>query len=514
MPPSIAEGPEATPGHGSGSRITGAWAVGLLLVLSAVILYGLSNPAHRNFYNHFVWQADAFLHGRTWIPYPVYAGAGMPRNDYLNDVFPLLDADGRFSGRALIPFPPLPALLLLPLVALWGLATDQETVATALGALGVAAAWWMLGGLRQRLVVRALTTILFATGTAWWWAAATGSTWYLAHLVAVIVAFAAVGVALRRDPQAPDESSAGERRRVTGEHDGRSRGEGTGGDVPTGVALPEAAPSRLRRLGAATWPLDRSQVLAGFLLGVAVTARMPVLLAAPWFVFVGGGGSRLRRLLSAGVGGILPVVALLSYTYLTSGAIVHPGYDYQYQLEATGYPSLGYHRDWALEDPRYVPRNLGIMLFEPPSLLPAVFPDSLGFKEPVPLCVTAGSLRTLFDAACPVAVPVDVGTGLLLSAPGLLLALIALWNRRRSRLVAGTVLAVTPIALFNLAHFSQGWVQWGYRFSLDFLPFLLPLVALGAARADGSPRRIAWVLLVAGAAINLWGVSWGKLLGW
>ncbi len=75
-------------------------------------------------------------------------------------------------------------------------------------------------------------------------------------------------------------------------------------------------------------------------------------------------------------------------------------------------------------------------------------------------------------------------------------------------------MTVLVIAVFNLAHFSQGWVQWGYRFSLDFIPFLLPLVALGSARADGRPRAIAIVLVVAGAAVNLWGVVWGQLLGW
>ena len=41
--------------------------------------------------------------------------------------------------------------------------------------------------------------------------------------------------------------------------------------------------------------------------------------------------------------------------------------------------------------------------------------------------------------------------------------------------LALAVTAVVLIAVFNLGHFSQGWVQWGYRFSLDFLPFLLPL---------------------------------------
>ena len=113
------------------------------------------------------------------------------------------------------------------------------------------------------------------------------------------------------------------------------------------------------------------------------------------------------------------------------------------------------------------------------------------------------------------AIPVDLGTSILLSAPGLLLALFAFRWRGRTRLGIGTAVAVVLIAVFNLGHFSQGWVQWGYRFSLDFLPFLLPMVALGAARpSDGRPRRVAIVLLVAGGLVNLWGVTWGQILGW
>jgi hypothetical protein len=101
-----------------------------------------------------------------------------------------------------------------------------------------------------------------------------------------------------------------------------------------------------------------------------------------------------------------------------------------------------------------------------------------------------------------------------LEVAGLLLALLAFRRPRWARLKVGASLAVVVIALFNLAHFSQGWVQWGYRFSLDFIPFLLPLVALGAMRADGRPRRIAYALLIVGATVNLWGVAWAKILGW
>jgi hypothetical protein len=66
-------------------------------------------------------------------------------------------------------------------------------------------------------------------------------------------------------------------------------------------------------------------------------------------------------------------------------------------------------------------------------------------------------------------------------------------------------------------HFSQGWVQFGYRFSNDVAPFALLLVALGAERLA---RQRAWGLPLAAAAlvlsmtINLWGVLWGSLLGW
>ena len=41
---------------------------------------------------------------------------------------------------------------------------------------------------------------------------------------------------------------------------------------------------------------------------------------------------------------------------------------------------------------------------------------------------------------------------------------------------------MVAIALVNLMHFSQGWVQFGYRFSNDFAPFAVVLVTLAVAR--------------------------------
>jgi hypothetical protein len=65
-------------------------------------------------------------------------------------------------------------------------------------------------------------------------------------------------------------------------------------------------------------------------------------------------------------------------------------------------------------------------------------------------------------------------------------------------------------------HFSQGWVQFGYRFSNDFAPFALVLVTLGIAWL--SRKRygltIATALVAVSVLINAWGVYWGVTLRW
>jgi hypothetical protein len=64
-------------------------------------------------------------------------------------------------------------------------------------------------------------------------------------------------------------------------------------------------------------------------------------------------------------------------------------------------------------------------------------------------------------------------------------------------------------------HFSQGWVQFGYRFSNDFVPWALVLVALGLGRVR--PRwgvALGVALVTVSVAVNWWGVVWGNVLSW
>jgi hypothetical protein len=204
------------------------------------------------------------------------------------------------------------------------------------------------------------------------------------------------------------------------------------------------------------------------------------------------------------------------YNVVTTGQVLHPAYDHLYRIESVGYPSLGYHPDWSAEDPRYVPQNLGIALFGLPVLAPSVLPESTS-PDPTPVCVDPSGGRGLFDLACPLAVPRDTGMSVILTSPAYLLAIPALRRYGRSRLVTGAVLAVGFIALVNLMHFSQGWVQFGYRFSNDSAPFALILVALGFERLSIRHRwgvPLAMGLVVLSLGINLWGVMWSRLLGW
>jgi hypothetical protein len=157
------------------------------------------------------------------------------------------------------------------------------------------------------------------------------------------------------------------------------------------------------------------------------------------------------------------------------------------------------------------------MFLSTPEILPDRLRDTLGTIDE-PLCTEPGAQRGLFDPDCPLALPRDVGMSILLTSPAFLLMIPVLRRYGRSRLVTGAALAVLLVVLLDLMHFSQGWVQFGYRFSNDAVPFALPLVALGIDRmADGTRRwamPFAMALVVVSIAVNAWGVVWATRLGW
>ena len=473
--------------------------IGLFFVTVALGIYVFSHPARSGAYDHFVWQADAFWHGRFAIAYPVREGPFT--NAYFQDVMPLPSQPGEPS-YALLPFPPLPAIVLMPFVAVFGLATDAQLVGAIIGALNVGLAWRMTTRLTDSRAVAFLATLFFAFGTVHWYASMLATTWFLAHVVAIT--FVLLGMTLALDAERHDRV----REWVDGVRAGvRPR---TNPLIQTfeQSSLLLTSFRRLRR------QVDGPQFMAGFVFGIGALARLPVIFGAPFFLFVGGGGSFWRRGLSAGLGAAIPVALLVIYNVAATGHIFNPAYEYLYETEFLGYlPPLppNYHcpftlefcetlridRSLGIEDIGHVPLNLLIMLGWPPIIRPECGPQ-------------------LLNPDCPLVRPDAIGMSLLLTSPAYLLALPALIRGWRRRLVAGSALAVLAIAVLNLMHFSQGWVQFGYRFSNDFAPFALVLVTLGIAWLGrfGLALAHAAALIAASIIINAWGVYWGVTLGW
>jgi len=593
---------DAPDSEAPGRRFSWGIALGYLLPAVVFAIYFLIHLDRPNNYLHFVLQAQAWLDGETAIPMPPY-----------QDVMPIVGPDGAATGMGIIPFPPLPAWVIVPFVAFFHEATDQQMLSAIFGAVDVGIAYWVLGRLPIRTSVRFLTATFLGLGTVLFYTSAIGTTWFWAHVVAVACLLLSVGFALAADPKAATPEPLAEVRGVVrgGFVPGGLRtagllvagavlGEGflwlAGSGAPpaalaldglalavvavllavvvsgrwrvlaTGIVvvscvvgipglfvaatlapmvaavvdlvlivvllaiggMAAARPDALGRIvhvvaDAVTDP-EALQVAAGMLFGLAVMARLTILFGFPFLMLVGGGGTWMRRSLLAGAGAAIPLLSLLVVTYATSGQLFNPAYDYLYQNELFEYGSvLGYNATWSISDIRYVPQNLMIMLFNGPEIAPN-FIGIVGPDYGTPACQAAGATRGLFDATCPLAMPNAVGTSIFFASPAFLFAPFAwgpLARAKLDRVTVGATIAVLGIAFVNLMHFSQGWVQFGYRFSNDFVPFAIVLVALAANRLWslelGRVRvfAVTFVGLVGlSIVVNFWGTIWGAILGW
>ena len=471
--------------------------IGLFFVTLALGIYAFSHPSRSGMYNHFVWQADAFWHLRFEIAFPVVNGPF--QNGYFQDVMPLPSVPGSPS-YGLLPFPPLPALILMPFVGLFGMATDAQLVGVVIGAINVGLAWRMTTRLTDSRAAAFLATLFFAFGTVHWYASMLSTTWFLAHVVAMT--FMLLGITLALDAERLYRVSRviPHLRRAT--------------NIPRSALSETFEQNSLflawfRRLRE---NIDPVQFMAGFVFGLGALARLPVIFGAPFFLFVGGGGSFWKRGLAAGLGAAIPLSLLVVYNIAATGHLFNPAYDYLYRTEYVGYlppanclfpadfcAGLEIDRSLGIEDVGHLPLNSLIMLGWPP-----IFQPECGVQ--------------FLNRDCSLLRPDAIGMSVLLTSPAYLLAIpMALVGWRR-RLVAGSALAIVAIALINLMHFSQGWVQFGYRFSNDFAPFALILVTLAIAWLAGIRSRLGMAfgvaLVAASIIINAWGIYWGVIQGW
>jgi hypothetical protein len=142
----------------SDALVAGAGALIFMLAVS----HGARTP-----YDNYVLLADAWKHGRNWVPFP---------GDYL-DVMP-------FHGRAYVVEAPLPAVLLLPAVFLFGTNANQTLLSNLLGGLAVYAAWRLCEQIGLARVPTAAATAFVFFGTSLFVCSTVGSVWFLGHVAA------------------------------------------------------------------------------------------------------------------------------------------------------------------------------------------------------------------------------------------------------------------------------------------------------------------------------------------
>lgn len=151
----------------------------LIVFLISAGIYAWSGGVslHRqSFAPHYVYLADAFLHGRLELD-------GTPPNAVANDWT-------YYRGKWHVSFPPLPAILMMPFVALTGKEHFNDLVFTLIfGALNVALMSDVLpraartAGVELNQFARVGLTALFGFGTVHWWVAVLGQVWFTAQII-------------------------------------------------------------------------------------------------------------------------------------------------------------------------------------------------------------------------------------------------------------------------------------------------------------------------------------------
>jgi hypothetical protein len=146
------------------TRFKSAYVAALVALLDTALVSQLRPTP----YNNYVLLAQAFLHGRAWIDWP---GA------YIDAL--------QYAGRYYIIEAPLPAILLLPFTAIFGLQTNQTLLAIVLAAVAVGAAWELGERFGLRASANAWICAFLLAGTDLLWCATLGDVWFIAHVSAV-----------------------------------------------------------------------------------------------------------------------------------------------------------------------------------------------------------------------------------------------------------------------------------------------------------------------------------------
>ncbi len=210
----------------------------------------------------------------------------------------------------------------------------------------------------------------------------------------------------------------------------------------------------------AEWYGRRRPWLIGLLFACAALSRLPTILAVipfiAWFLLEEKDG--LRKVGSLIAGGLPLLIGFAIYNFARWGTIVDIGYLVSYHAASKTSPGGPFSFS-------YLTANLHELFLKRPYF----------FR---------------FDT---------FGTALTFTSPALFIAFKAPRTRETAYLAIAAILAALP----SLLYFNSGGMQFGMRYSLDFLPFVLPLLARGIMN---TPNVVSAILAVYSIASNALGV--------
>ena len=104
--------------------------------------------------------------------------------------------------------------------------------------------------------------------------------------------------------------------------------------------------------------------------------------------------------------------------------------------------------------------------------------------------------------------PDTLGMSVFITSPGLLYAIRTDWRNPKSWWLFGATVAVL---IPTLLYYGGGWLQYGYRYFLDSVPFVIALCGLAAAYRGHI--GFGWKILIAfGVLVMALGVYWAYRL--
>lgn len=231
---------------------------------------------------------------------------------------------------------------------------------------------------------------------------------------------------------------------------------------------------------------NNKHLFSGIFFALAALTRLPMVVIGIFFAFQLWGQKRNLILFLAGAFIFIPTI--LGYDWLRFGSFHKTGYyevyqqyiggSYPYTILQKLSPNTPYFN---YIDIKNVPLHLYTFLLMPPNIN-----------------IEEGIVKSIS--------PSPFGMGILFTSPLLLIALIPNFKKKLER---NLFISALFTSLPSFLHYMQGWVQFGYRFVLDFIVFLMIILAIRF-----KPTKLNLQLILFSVVVNFWGVLWAIELGW